>query len=446
MDPHEAPTFQDWPVAPVDGEFKYGQVVLLSLDPVASVSPFEDEVATAAAAQLQRAVYLAVILEGGDSFLMNAEEKYLLNFHFLLVGEGLAEENPSASTPLAPALVHPDGRAPVSPSAGSLPRPNLYVHSYDDFLGLVSRMHRGINPCSIRFSEDDMRILRVHVFKDKVKAQKERIAALEARIAAGETDVEYTPIPAYNPAEHESSRLSAASSGLFGMDPDAQERNQLPDPERDFEMRLAQAQIRVEVWLDVAAYPGPYTIEQPFHLHLEVDRLKRVWNEWEERATAELMAKRPATTAWLDGMAHHPDADSTHSNMDVESAHSTALPLQPDLPASRASSPSSLAPDDAIDVRMEQEEQDRRLVKQMLAARARETAAKQLSSGPAGTSPSLHAPAAASAGAQEGLAASPATPRKRPFAFISRAATSATSAVVSRVKPIFSGKPGTIKA
>ncbi|KZV94197.1 hypothetical protein EXIGLDRAFT_767365 [Exidia glandulosa HHB12029] len=73
MDPHEAPTFQDWPVAPVDDEFKYGQVVLLTLDPLASVTPFEDE--------------------GGVSFLMNSDEEYPLNFHFLLVGEGLAEES-----------------------------------------------------------------------------------------------------------------------------------------------------------------------------------------------------------------------------------------------------------------------------------------------------------------------------------------------------------------
>lgn len=60
MQTRENPTLDDWPLStPLRSDF--GQFVLLSLDPVASVAALEDAAATAAAEQLPRAVYLAIV-------------------------------------------------------------------------------------------------------------------------------------------------------------------------------------------------------------------------------------------------------------------------------------------------------------------------------------------------------------------------------------------------
>lgn len=61
MDIREAPSVRDWPPIRMEDGDKYGQFVLLRLDPIESVAHLEDEWATQEASQIPGDLCLAVV-------------------------------------------------------------------------------------------------------------------------------------------------------------------------------------------------------------------------------------------------------------------------------------------------------------------------------------------------------------------------------------------------
>ncbi|KZV94174.1 hypothetical protein EXIGLDRAFT_737320 [Exidia glandulosa HHB12029] len=67
-------------------------------------------------------------------------------------------------------------------------------------------------------------------------------------------------------------------------------------------MKLRQRRLYFEVWLDLAAYGDPTELRPPSTVGPLISDLKRIWADWEERALTDVMAKRPQTSAWIQGI------------------------------------------------------------------------------------------------------------------------------------------------
>ncbi|KZV94201.1 hypothetical protein EXIGLDRAFT_767370 [Exidia glandulosa HHB12029] len=107
------PTFEglvmaDWPMPPGSSPEKYGQFVLVSLDPVTAVACLDDDIAKQAAAALPLGKYLAVVVGAGRIPMFNADGWHRLSLEFYLLGQGLPSQgDPAFSFPISPAHEHP---------------------------------------------------------------------------------------------------------------------------------------------------------------------------------------------------------------------------------------------------------------------------------------------------------------------------------------------------
>lgn len=209
-------------------------------------------------------------IEVGDTRIWTGEA-YRLNFNFYLVGQGLPEENPSASIPVFPNAYHPDERPAVEP-VGALPWDNLYIHSYYNFLAMVSRMHYTTDVRTTRYPKELRSQLLAHVMRDKMALDRLRAAAAEAAAAskppASESALQASAQDSQSRSAH--SRHTGAA-GLFdvpeALDPD--------DPAYVVNERLSKTDVCVEMWVDIHAYPGPITLEPPGNFYPQLAKLKR---------------------------------------------------------------------------------------------------------------------------------------------------------------------------
>ncbi|KZV85793.1 hypothetical protein EXIGLDRAFT_725498 [Exidia glandulosa HHB12029] len=334
----ETPAFRDWPFhgKAIAGNY-FGQFVLLSLDPVASVAALEDPIATQAAAKLPRGKYLALVVNiGRDIMILNPDDEYKLNLDFWMIGDGPPTERPAASIPIAPASSHPDGRPAVTPSV-PLPWSNLYVHSFFNLSSAVSRVHIGNNPCDSRLTFDVIHTMRVQRIDDKAKLQSEEAAA-ELEDAQGASSVRTG-----TPSNH---RLESGSSSLV-MDEFE------PEVDKDLQAireKLGQMVVYVELWLDLSDHDG---VDQAFGVPKDflppLHELQRIWADWEERAMTEYLAKRPQTTAWAQEVASravHEDGTAEARDSVVDAQHHRDVD----------DDDNAIFPEDAVDYTLQPEE------------------------------------------------------------------------------------------
>ncbi|KZV94161.1 hypothetical protein EXIGLDRAFT_737305 [Exidia glandulosa HHB12029] len=322
----EGPGFQDWPIAGSDELLALGEFVLLSIDPVASVAHLDDAIATDEASRLERVVYLAIVMAIVETGL-EVGESYRLALHFYLVGQGLPTDAPLTCAPIVPATDYPDARAPLEFNA-ALPWDDLYVHMLYDFKAVASRFHSGPNALAVRIGKDTKRSLRRYRHDDHATFQEH--------------------VPGIGFLEHTPSYQLQAIQALEGVDIDDLESLSDMSNHKSIASESTGAGIRrkmgetcphVELWLDINDDPRPQRLGNPKDFQASLWAVKKIWQDWELRATTEMLAKRPATTSWLRGTM---DADAPEVS-----------PLDSELEVDPTDDDGSACPDDAIEDRIE---------------------------------------------------------------------------------------------
>ncbi|KZV94198.1 hypothetical protein EXIGLDRAFT_835167 [Exidia glandulosa HHB12029] len=323
----EQPTFSQWPRS---GSDWLGEFVLFSLDPIASVAPLDDALASNAAITLPRTKYLAVITHVPGVWVVTGPNREMrLNFDFYLVAPGLPTSTPTYSVPIAPTLTHPSGRSAVSPT-GNLPWSNLYVHSLCSFEGVVSRLHyRTAIASPARLPEDDHLALMGYCADDSL--------AEDALNPPSVDEIVQPPPEARDWAGSSAGRTESVSEAEVDREPRELGLEEV-------EEKLAQLHIFVELWFDFDLGSAPVVLGDPSDALLEIEKVHEIWAEWEERRTAELRAKKPSTNDWLTGVAAGVEEETG-------SVHGSDIVREPldDV---------AISPEDAVDYRLEQSATD----------------------------------------------------------------------------------------
>ncbi|KZV84109.1 hypothetical protein EXIGLDRAFT_842455 [Exidia glandulosa HHB12029] len=228
-----------------------------------------------------------------------------LNLLFYMVGVGLPRLYPYAAIPISPTEFHPTGRAPVALSE-PLPWPNLYFHTFYDYAAIVSRIHIGPNPCQSRLFQarrrelykprtQDMDALAVEKEAEKREHHPEAFSSSpSAEVMLPGGSVHYT----------ESADYSSGSESPEVVRPVDEETEAV-------QKKLNKVLPHVEVWMDISVRDDPATLGLPEDFFGPTEDLKKIVADWENRVLMEIMAKRPQTTAWLQGVMT-PPADEDH--------------------------------------------------------------------------------------------------------------------------------------
>ncbi|EJD39064.1 hypothetical protein AURDEDRAFT_128507 [Auricularia subglabra TFB-10046 SS5] len=317
----EAPSWDSWPGA--EGvPAPNGVFVLVKIDPVASVANLDDEETTRAAAALDRHDWVLGVVLGhsGGSFL-DPIAKPVMSLQIELIGQGVPHDKAIASIPIAPSPQLYDDRPPVQPNA-PLPWPNLYVHTNYSSSVIISRIHHGSATFEAKLTKEQYEDLFERAFADRynwhslppvtVPAPPETVVVVDPNQPPGSSDYD---------TEDSSSE-----------DPDslyAQEREEIGT-------KVIRRRIYGEISLDPSMCPGP--LGAPVQMEEPVRRIRELWAAWEERRMTELLAKRPQTTAWAQGVADAQTVSDSGSEADALEA-----PVIDDV----------IMPEDAIDDRVE---------------------------------------------------------------------------------------------
>ncbi|KZV94163.1 hypothetical protein EXIGLDRAFT_523944 [Exidia glandulosa HHB12029] len=275
----ENPPFRLWPDLTNAANIRdpYGQFVILSIDPAASVADLDDEQARQEAALLPRTRFLALVFSVGDIPRQNAERLYLLNLEFYLIGRGLPDEYPEETVPVFPATDHPTNRAPLVLSP-PLPWSDLYIHTRRNFCALVSRIHPGALACPTLASETMRRDLMRYTWHD---LQHRPLPSLRPRVV-------------HVPEAEDDSDVSSSQS----LDSGASEDSSIQKAYRLITTKAALVEKHVEIWMDLASCSDPDSLGTPLEFFSILDQLRGVWERWESRALAALQDNRSETSAW----------------------------------------------------------------------------------------------------------------------------------------------------
>ncbi|KZV92825.1 hypothetical protein EXIGLDRAFT_768655 [Exidia glandulosa HHB12029] len=271
----EAPVVSDWPVPPAGSE-TYGQFVIVSFDPVASVAVFEDNESTAVASTLPRVKHLAlvtsvraslsayldaysIVSQMGRPSPMNDDGRNLLTLEFQLLGLGLHSDEDATgrtSIPVAPQTSHPLNRPSIVPSI-PLPWPGFYLYTQFKVASLVSRVHYEPEQPYPYITLDQRRDIFVQSLKD------ERESVLPQQPAA--------PLDFGNHSEYDSveGSMSAESSeeSSRGHDDDNPELTALYNKTEDVDPY-------VEIWTDLSSVAHPSVFGKPMDILPQLDWLK----------------------------------------------------------------------------------------------------------------------------------------------------------------------------
>lgn len=310
----ESPVYHDWPIPPLGPE-RYVHLVWLRLDPLASVSLLDDEIATRAAALLPRDWYLGFILGDARDMQYNPAGQMLLSLDFALLGDGPSDIE-AHSIPIAPTPPYSDECPPVE-LASSLPWPNLYVYTHVNAGGIVCRIHHGTGRFEPVLPEDVRNRVYRSYFADTLTGQNAQTAASH-------------PDEVYATDDDSSEGRSNGTEG--GTNPE----DSLEFDTRPIDEKYDRVHANVEVWLDPASYPGPPA--HPDTWSATVKRLRGICDEWRERQyTAAKTRGSPEPGAWLQGV----DAPVQLPHDDHDAA------LEPPL------DDDAILPEDAVDHRIE---------------------------------------------------------------------------------------------
>ncbi|KZV88524.1 hypothetical protein EXIGLDRAFT_174663 [Exidia glandulosa HHB12029] len=309
-----------------------GTFVVVGLDPVASVAGMKDELATAAAAALPKHKYLAIIdTLGWQAGLELALGLPKLEYVFAGVGRGLpVEEWPAVA--ISPALPTREERPTLIPSA-ALPWSDCYVHTFESFDAVVSRIYTG-SPSNIRLSDADMDVILEFTAYDGIRRGKEREAAAEA---AGELDAENAAGAGSDGSDsQQGSEEDADSAGAVSSSGSSVSSVALPTgPTARTPFQPQRMDLHVEMWLDLTA---SHELSTPRQLRSDIRQLESIETEWAQRIAEAIVTKRPQTTAWLQGVATGDEPPEALSRPPSDDG------MPDDV---------EVAPDDAIDVRVE---------------------------------------------------------------------------------------------
>ncbi|KZV94177.1 hypothetical protein EXIGLDRAFT_835155 [Exidia glandulosa HHB12029] len=283
----DEPTWPRWTAAHERDSDPLGQFVLIQLDVAASVAQFQDDITAQAAAQISRRWYLAVAFAAGNAFVQSPTSgEYLLTFEFFLVGHGLPDNYPGAAIPLDATSKHPDGRPPIFPTY-PLPWSNLYIYTLCNFDAMVSRVHSGAAPCKARIAQKDRVGVLRYSREDKTKWM------IRKPLAPGSSAVVHRP-----PSPGSSDEGSDEDDGPDEL-PDSDSLNKALE---DVQTKVRKAQQHVEMWLDLSTCSDPCLLATPNHILGPLLDIKQIWHDWENRQITELLAKRPHTQDWLNGV------------------------------------------------------------------------------------------------------------------------------------------------
>lgn len=318
----ESPSWNSWPAA--EGTFApNGAFVLVKIDPVASVANLEDEETTRAAAALDRHEWvLGVVVGHGGGVFLNPEATPVMSLQFEVFAQGVPRDKAIASIPIAPSPQLYDDRPPIELNA-PLPWPDLYAHTNFSSSVIISRIHHGAAKIEAAMT----------------KAQYEDL--LERAVADRYNWHSLPPVTVPEPVEAvvhpEASESSGSRSSDDPEDSSSDEEDSLFLQEREeIGTKLIRRRIYAEICLDPSMCPGP--LGAPVQMEEPVRRIRELWDEWEERRMAELLAKRPQTTAWAQLVASAQDTSESESELDIV--------VQPPLD-------DGILPEDAIDDRIE---------------------------------------------------------------------------------------------
>lgn len=305
----EAPTWHDWPVAGLGPE-RYGHVVMFRLDLPACIAALQDEEASRAAALLPQDWFVGIIMATGALDAHNEKDEALLNFRFSLLGQGLPDP-PSASVPIGGSPPINEER-PAIPLDPSLPWPGLYVHTFQNAVAVISRIHHGTGHVPPRLNKDEISRLR----KIEVSDGYHRVRDVDPH-AQGD-----------------------AASGTGSSDDGADD---LPsdDAQPIFE-KLGSLHFYVDLWLDPAAFTG--TPASPRAYAETIQALRRIGDEWADRQLCAVRAKRPTlTNEWRHAV------DKAQSDQRPASGHYSRRSY-----SEQPLSDDAILPEDAVDYRVEQ--------------------------------------------------------------------------------------------
>ncbi|KZV88752.1 hypothetical protein EXIGLDRAFT_751527 [Exidia glandulosa HHB12029] len=272
-----------------------GSIVVVSIDPVASVAPLRDDVASEAAKRIPRGRYLVLIdiIHGLDFYAL--PEASPLKFLFYMIGRGLPDP-PYACVPLSPDAPHPFGRAAVAlPSP--LPWPDCYVHTLLRFSAQIIRIYAD-SPSRILLSEEDQGLVVSSRVEDGRAAERSirpsvpeteeapnpDLDALEDQLTYDMTEDDLPPPQAGTPSVHEDERTGTATSSSATDD--------------DEPMKL---QIRAEMWLNVADVSQP---GNPQVLADQIRQLVAIEKDWAQRTVLRQLADQPRTRKWAAAVAN----------------------------------------------------------------------------------------------------------------------------------------------
>ncbi|KZV88761.1 hypothetical protein EXIGLDRAFT_751534 [Exidia glandulosa HHB12029] len=312
-------------------------IVVIRLDPLASVASLNDEQATREAGALGVKKVLAVYqrhlgLEYSPEF-----KGFRIRAQFLLAGPGLpAAPLSAASLPISPASSSqdPDARAAVKTSP-PLPRDDCYIHTLHSILVVVSRIYQPGNIVGYNLSEED----KMHMELTRMADHEIHSDALAERYADELSDSgSVAPVGSRaEPSLDDSISEHASGSGASGADfaDDFHPQVQVVHPDEE----LPQLEVQVEMWTELLSDDDLGT---PDEFNDVIGRLYEIEREYRNRAIIEELAKKPQTNAWLSKIsAEAPDRDEGSSTSHDEREEREVGDL--------------VLPEDAIEHRLERE-------------------------------------------------------------------------------------------
>lgn len=320
----ESPSWDSWPGA--EGTFApNGAFVLVKIDPVASVANLEDEETTRAAAALDRHEWvLGVVVGHGGGVFLNPEATPVMSLQFEVFAQGAPKDKAIASIPIAPSPQLYDDRPPIELNK-PLPWPDLYAHTNFSSSVIISRIHHGAAKIEASMTKAQYEDLLERAVADRYNWHSLPPVTVPEPVEA-----------AVHPAASESSRVGSSE---VTEDSSSDDEDSLFLQEREeIGTKLIRRRIYAEICLDPSMCPGP--LGAPVQMEEPVRRIRELWDEWEERRMAELLAKRPQTTAWAQLVANARDTSDSESELDI------AIPPPMD---------DGILPEDAIDDRIERD-------------------------------------------------------------------------------------------